>query len=683
MNIARWVFLCTMTWLVSSAQPTRAQGVPDSSTAKSDLSRLSIEDLMNVEVTSASAKEQKLFHVAAAIFVISQQDIRRSGARNIPDLLRMVPGLDVAQINGDTWAISSRGFNGQFSNKLLVLVDGRNVYTPSFAGVYWDALDVPLENIERIEVIRGPGGTVWGANAVNGVISIFTKKSEETQGFLVEAGAGTFEQGFGSVEYGGKLSGGTQYRAYTKYFNNANLLGLDGESGGDGWDLLSGGFRVDSALSPKDQLMVEGTIYDGREGHYAFSQRGVLPQMPLAIHDEVNLDGGAIQSAWKHTYSDRSDSTLELSFSRYVNGIFERETNNTVNLDYKYHIALGARHDLVAGLSYSHSNDATRGDFAVAFDPPNRSLQVFGAFVQDEIALIPDHLYLTVGSKLEHDYFNGFGVMPSARMSWEPSSSQTLWVAVSRALRTPSLSDTDVTANVNSFSGPGGMPVLIRYLGNPRFLNESLIAYESGYRASVGDRFSLELALYYNDYDHLQTAEPGTPFFEAEPLPPHLVDPLSNANLMHGNTQGLEIWANWKVRNHWTLSPGYAFEQIQMHTHPASTDMTSAVSLEHNSPRHSAQLRSHVDVAPNLGWDSSAYFVDRLSNQGAFSMSSVPAYTRLDTGLTWRIKEALSLSAVGQNLLQDHHLEFLGSLGGLQSSELMRSAYVKLVWTMR
>jgi iron complex outermembrane receptor protein len=682
MSAARCTLLCTLALLAATAPPTRSQTVPDSSTS-SDLSKLSIEDLMDVQVTSASAKSQKLSRVAAAIFVISQRDIRRSGATNIPDLLRMVPGLDVAQINGNTWAISSRGFNGQFSNKLLVLVDGRNLYTAAFAGVYWDALDLPLENVDRIEVIRGPGGTIWGSNAVNGVINIFTKKSEETQGLLIEAGAGNIQQGFGTVEYGGKVGEETQYRAYAKYFNDTNLVGSDQESGGDGWHLLSGGFRVDRVLSPKDKLMVEGTIYDGLEGQYAFSQRGVLPQSPLAVHDEVNLNGGSIQAAWSHTYSDRSDSTLQLSFSRYVNGIFERETNNTINVDYKYHISLGSRHDLVAGLGYSNSNDATRGDFAVTFHPSSQSLQVFSAFVQDEIALLPDHLYLTVGSKLEHDYFTGFGVMPSARMAWEPNNSEMLWVAISRALRTPSLADTDVTANVNSFTGPGGMPVLIRYLGDPGFRNESLIAYESGYRASLGDRFSLELALYYNDYDHLQTAEPGTPFFEADPLPPHLVEPLRNANLMHGNTQGGEIWAQWKVTDRWFLSPGYALEQIHMHTSPVSTDMTSAVSLEHNSPRHSAQLRSHVDLAPSFGWDTSAYFVDRLSHQGTFSMSSVPAYTRIDTGLTWRFREALSISAVGQNLVQGRHLEFLGSLGGLQSSELKRSAYVKFVWTMR
>jgi len=429
--------------------------------------------------------------------------------------------------------------------------------------------------------------------------------------------------------------------------------------------------------------MVEGSMYGGLEGQYAFTQQGVLPQSSLAVHDEVTLGGGAIQSVWNHTYSDRSDSTLQLSFSRYVNGIFARETNKTFDLDYKYHLTLGKRLDLVAGLGYSHSNDATRGTFAVTFDPASRNLQIFSAFLQNEIALIPDHLYLTAGTKLEHDDFNGFGVMPSARIAWEPSGYQMFWVAVSRALRTPSLSDTDATANVNSFAGPGGVPVLVRYFGSPGFRDESLIAYESGYRASLGERLSVDLTLYYNDYDHLQTVEPGAVFSEAAPLPPHLVEPLVNANLMHGNTQGVEVWAKWKLTDRWTLSPGYALEQIHMHTYAASRDLTSGVSLEHNAPRNSAQLRSHVDVARTFGWDTSVYFVDYLSNQGEFSASKVPAYTRLDTALTWRMHEHLSISAVGQNLLQDHHLEFLGALGGVQSSELRRSAYISFIWTRR
>jgi iron complex outermembrane recepter protein len=648
-----------------------------------DLSKLSVEDLMNVEVTSASKKEQKLSRVAAAIFVITQEDIRRSGALNIPDLLRMVPGLDVAQMNGSTWAISSRGFNGQYSNKLLVLVDGRPVYTPTFAGVYWDAQDLPLESIERIEVIRGPGGTIWGANAVNGVISIFTKKAAETQGMLLEAGAGNVAQGFGTVQYGGKFGDGTQYRFYAKYFNDSPLLDLNGQSGGDGWQQLSGGFRVDSALSPKDKLTVEGTFYDGLEGQYSAFLQGVTPQLNPAIHEEVDVDGGAIQAEWKHTYSDRTDSTLQVSFDHYRNGISEPETDDSLNLDYQQHVALGNRHDIVAGLGYYHTSDTVQGNFAVTFVPASRTLQVFNAFVQDEIMLIPDRLYFTVGSKFEHDDYAGSEVMPSARVAWEPSNLNMFWAAVSRALRTPSRADTEGIANVESFPGSGGIPILLRYMGNPNFQNEALLAYEAGYRTTLNDTLSIDLALYFNDYDHLETAEDGALFSETTPAPVHLVEPLVAQNLMYGETHGLELAANWKVTHRWTLSTGYALEQIHMHVNPGSTDLTAAEALEHGAPLNSTQLRSHFDIARNLDWNTSVYFVDRLVNQGAFATSVVPGYTRLDANLNWKIREGFSVSAVGQNLLQDHHVEFLGALGSLQSSELKRSAYVKFVWTLR
>jgi iron complex outermembrane receptor protein len=648
-----------------------------------DLSKLSVEDLMNVEVTSASKREQKLSRVAAAVFVITKEDIRRSGALNIPDLLRMVPGLDVAQINGSTWAISVRGFNGQYSNKLLVLVDGRVVYTPTFAGVFWDAQDLPLETIERIEVIRGPGGTIWGANAVNGVISIFTKKAGETPGALVEAGAGTIAQGFGTVQYGGALNGSTQYRVYTKYFNDSHLLDFNGQSGADGWHLLSGGFRVDSVLTPKDQLTVEGTLHDGREGQYSLLQEGVTPQANLALHGEVDLDGGAIQAAWNHTYSDRADSTLQFSFSRNVNGIFEKESENGFAVDYKYHMAVGHRHDLVAGLGYTDSDDGIRGDFAVMFTPASRDLQVFNAFVQDEIALIPERVYLTAGTKLEHDDYNGFKVLPSVRVAWELNERHMVWGAISRAVRTPSRADTEATANINSFPGPGGMPVLLRYIGNPDFLNETLVAYEAGYRTTLTAKLSLDVAFYFNDYDHLQTTEPGAFFFEATPLPAHLVEPLTNENLLHGDTEGVEAAARWEVTKRWTLSPGYAAEQIRMHTYAASMDRGTPLSLEHNAPHNSAQLRSHVELSHALGWNSSVFYVDRLNYQGEFTASKIPSYTRLDTNLNWKIREGLSMSVVGQNLLQGHHVEFLGSLGSVQSSELKRSGYIQFIWTWR
>jgi iron complex outermembrane recepter protein len=669
--------LLLLLFAIAMSVGAQAQAPPE------DLSKLSVEDLMNVQVTSASDKEQKLSRVAAAIFVITQEDIRRSGALNIPDLLRMVPGLDVAQMNGSTWAISARGFNGEYSNKLLVLVDGRVVYTPTFAGVFWDAQDMPLELVERIEVIRGPGGTIWGANAVNGVISIFTKKAKETKGVLVEAGGGTTAQEFGTVQYGGALNSSTDYRVYTKYFNDNPLLDANGQSGEDGWHLLSGGFRMDSSLSAKDQLTVEGTLHDGREGQYEFAQRGVTPQATLAAHEEVDFEGGAIQATWNHTYSERSDSTLEFSFSRYVNGIFERETDSGFNVDYRYHVAVGKRHDIVAGVGYSHTDDEIEGDFAVTFTPSHEGLTVFNVFVQDEIALIPDHVYLTAGTKLEHEYYNGFELLPSVRLAWEPRDRHMFWAAVSRAVRTPSRADTNALANLNSFPGPGGVPVVVRYIGNSSFLDETLIAYEAGYRATFSGKLSLDLAWYLNDYDHLQTTEPGTVFFEATPLPAHLVEPLNNGNLMHGTTQGIEATAKWQLSRRWAVSPGYALEQIQMRTYAGSTDPSTPLPLEHNAPHNSAQLRSHADLTHALAWDTSVYYVDRLNYQGEASASKIPSYTRLDTGLRWKIREGLEMTVMGQNLLQDQHLEFLGSLGSVQSSEIKRSGYIKFDWTFR
>jgi iron complex outermembrane recepter protein len=683
MRTLRLRFIFLLLWLISAGQFAYGQFAQEAAVPDGDLSKLSVEDLMNVEVTSASRKEQRLSRVAAAVFVITQEDIRRSGALNIPDLLRMVPGLDVAQMNGNTWAVSSRGFNGQYSNKLLVQLDGREVYTPTFAGVYWDTLDLPLENIERIEVIRGPGGTVWGANAVNGVISIFTKKAGDTKGVLVEGGVGTVAQGFGTAQYGGKLKEGTEFRAYAKYFNDGELPGLDGQGGADGWHLLSGGFRVDSALSPRDQLMVRGTLYTGREGEYTFAQQQVTPQLDLAIHEDVNVEGGAIQSTWNHTFSGRADSSLQVSFSRYGRGGLAVQRNNAFDLYYQQHLALGQRQDIVAGVGYHYTNDEIQGNFAVSFVPPGRTLQVFNAFVQDEIALIPERLYLTVGTKLEHDTYTGFEAIPSVRMAWEPSDHHMFWAAVSRALRTPSRTDTEAIANVDSFAGPGGLPVLIRFLGNPNFQNEALLAYEAGYRTTISDKFSIDIALFYNDYDHLQTTEPGALFLETSPPPVHLVEPLVNENLMYGETHGVEVAAHWKVTDRWTLSPGYAFEQIHMRTYAGSKDLTTAIALENGAPDNSAQLRSHVDLGRAFGWNTSVYFVERISNQGQFDTSVVPGYTRLDTGVNWKVREGLTISVVGQNLLQDRHSEFIGALGSVQSSEMKRSAYVKFVWTLR
>jgi iron complex outermembrane recepter protein len=349
---------CCVALLValSLAGSARAQNPPE------DLSKLSVEDLMNVEVTSVSKKEQKISQTAAAIFVITQQDIRRSGANNIPDLLRMVPSVNVAQINSNIWAISVRGFDGEFSNKLLVMLDGRIVYLPTFSGVFWDVLDVPLEDIERIEVIRGPGGATWGANAVDGVINIITSKASESHGGMVVAGAGNLDQGFGTLQYGGTAGKNTDYRVFAKYFNQSDLSRLLGPDGGDGWHVLRGGFRLDSKLSPKDALAVTGDIYSSRSGDIRGTVDSITSPAVQAEFSESNTTGGYVQADWTHRQSERSDTSLQVSFDHYRRNDALRETRNTLDLDFSPHFRWGSRQDVVWGVGYRYSSSTTDGN---------------------------------------------------------------------------------------------------------------------------------------------------------------------------------------------------------------------------------------------------------------------------------------------------------------------------------
>jgi len=640
-----------------------------------DLAKLSVEDLMNVEVTSVSKKEQKISQTASAIFVITMEDIRRSGATNIPDLLRLVPGLNVSQINSNIWAISARGFNVEFSNKLLVMLDGRIVYLPTFSGVFWDVLDLPLEDIERIEVIRGPGGATWGANAVDGVINIITKKASETRGGMIVAGGGNLEQAFGTMQYGGTAGTSTDYRVFAKYSDQYHQPGLDGQNGGDGWHTLRGGFRTDSNLSPHDDLTLTGDLYSSRAGDIDGTIDSIASPTVRNTFSETNTTGGYIQADWNHRYSDQSDTTLQISFDRYRRDDVLREARNTVDIDFAHHFRWGERQDVVWGVGYRYSSSTTDGDLIFSLEPPDLNTQLFSAFVQDEFALVPDRLSLTVGTKLEHNYYTGFGVMPTARTAWTWSQRQMVWAAISRALRTPSSVDTARNLNENGFVPPGGPPVLITIVGNPAFQNEQQITYEAGYRSQLRKELSVDIAAYYNSYDQLETSEPAPPFFETTPPPPHVVMPLIYENLMHGETHGIEVFASWKVTGRWTLTPGYAFEEIHMHLDPTSQDTQSVASAEGSSPSQWARLDSHLDLLHGLTWDASANFVGRLSSP------VVPSYTRVDTQLAWRFRENLSASLVGQNLLRDHHFEFLNPDGTGFANLVKRSAYAKLTWT--
>jgi iron complex outermembrane recepter protein len=638
-----------------------------------DFTDRSLEDLMNMQVTSVSKKEEKLSRAAAAIFVITQEDIHRSGATNIPDLLRMVPGMQVAQINSSTWAISARGFDMQYQNKLLVLIDGRTVYSPVFSGVFWDAQEIPLETIERIEVIRGPGATVWGANAVNGVINIITKSAHDTKGALITSGGGTHDQGFGTAIYGGRIGNAGDYRVFASGLNEGHYPGPGGLSEQDDWDAFRGGFRADAALSSKDSFTLEGDVYEGTDSEMDSVPISISPPVTGILDLRNHFSGWDVLSRWNHTVSARSETSLQIYFDRTGRG----DTTfgfglNTFDMDFQNHLSWGDRQDLVWGLGYRLTSDENDTTLRIAFNPANRMTQLFSSFVQDEITIRPGSLYATLGVKLEHDDYNGFGWEPSARLVWNIGERNMLWTAVSRALRTPSRSDTAIRVNYAALPGPNNLPLLVSLFGHADAQDESLIAYEAGYRNQLTSRTSLDFTVFYSDYNKLVSVEPGASFLEADPAPLHLVVPSYFGNLVFGETHGAELSANWRLASRWTLSPGYAFLAMHLHRDAASQDTTTIAETQGSVPTHQAQLRSHVDLPWRLQWDTSAYFVGRLSAQ------SVPSYTRLDTNLTWQPFERFSIKLVGQNLLRDRHEEFNGADQTTLSSLIKRSAYIQL-----
>jgi iron complex outermembrane recepter protein len=648
----------------------------------SDLTEKSIEDLMDIEVTSVSKKEEKLFQTAAAVYVITQEEIRRSGLTNVPELLRLAPGLEVARIDGTKWAISARGFNGRLANKLLVLVDGRSVYSPENSGVYWEVQNPMLEDVERIEVIRGPGGTLWGANAVNGVINIITKPAKETQGGLLTTGGGTQERGFGSVRYGAKIGDHTYYRVYGKYFNRLGLLDSSGHDADDGQQTLSAGGRLEWQLTSRDLLTFQGDIY---RSNVRETSTNISPAAPFdpALNTFGEFAGGNVLGRWTHSFSGASDLALQVYYDRFTRDIFDLgERLNALDVDFQHHFAVGRRNDIVWGGGYRRlwdDSDSTSRT-AVQYHPKGETRQVFSLFVHDDITLVKDRLRLMLGTKIEGG--NEFGdkapvpveAQPTVRMLWTPSTRQTVWGAVSRAVRTPSQGDQDVRVNISAFPGPGGIPSIVALLGSADFKSESVLAYEFGYRAQLRKHLSVDLATFYNHYQRLQTIEPGIPFLEIDPQPAHLIIPLVFGNLMRGETYGGELSMNWNVANAWRLAGSYSFLRTQLHIDPESRDSLSQ-GAEGASPRHQLQLHSFLKLPRNLGLDASIYHVSRLSTL------PVPSYTRLDVRFAWRLKENIEISAVGQNLLHDQHLESNNQVVGVVQRQVKRGVFGKVVWS--
>ncbi len=628
------------------------------------LKSLSIEELLQTEVTSVSKKSEQLFDTAAAVFVITQEDIKRAGVRTIPDALRMVPGLQVAHINGSTYAITARGFNDWFSNKLLVLVDGRSVYTPLFSGVYWDVQDTVLEDIDRIEVIRGPGATMWGANAVNGVINIITKHSKETQGGLIVAGAGTIEKPLAVARYGGKAGSDGTYRIYAKGFQRDSFVTPDGSDGNDEWQSLRAGFRVDLSLAGNDELTVQGEAYNGKSDFDLRLSGFLTPPFTRESSEEQDYSGGHLITTWQRRHSSNSDFEIKGYYDwSYRDRIVIEERRDTIDIDFKHHLRLPPRHEVVWGLGYRWTTDDTRRSTNLWMDPESRSDQVWNAFIQDDIMIWPQKVWLTLGSKFEHNDYSGFEYQPNARLRWKPTPRHTVWGSVSRAVRTPSRSDHDIRVNLTSMNIPPMGLTVLRITGDEGFDSEELTAYEAGVRWQQNENLSFDLATFYNVYDNLRVVEAGPSFFETSPAPPHLVIPQVIQNGMQGETYGLEALTTWKPVTSWKLCLGYAWFDADL-----DADGSIAEDEGEISPHHQLQLRSYVDLPWSLSFDTEIYFVDKLKTL------DIPAYTRLDLRLGWEPAADWSLSLNIENALDDQHPEFT-MRSGVFATEVPRAIY--------
>ena len=636
------------------------------------LKKLSVEELMEIEVTSVSKRPEKLTETPSAIQVITREDIRRSGASSIPEALRLATNLHVAQKNSHDWAISARGFNTDLANKLLVLIDGRTVYTPLFSGVFWDRQDYLLEDIERIEVISGPGSTLWGSNAVNGVINIITRSSSDTQGLYAEAGGGTMLRDFVGARYGGKVGAGGSFRVYGKYFDRNDAVLPDGADASDSWRMGQGGFRMETKATGKNAFTLQGDYYYG--------------DMNLSTGRKSTVNGNNILGRWSRTFSEKSNISLQLYYDRThldqpvpesrsednliviaPAGTLEDDLS-TYDVDFQHSINIGERNHVVWGLAYRRTHDEVKNAPALAFSPDVLDRNLYSIFLQDEIMLVKD-FYFTLGTKVEHNDYTGFEYSPSARLQSNITSKQTIWAAVSRAVRVPSRVDAHVRFPTLAFA-PLGIDNLL--VGGENFKAETVIAYELGYRGQFTSTVSSSIAAFYNVYDNVRSTSlsPPDPIFG-------LPFPLFYENNLEGETYGLELTIACQLSDWWQLSGGYAFLNEDIRIKPGKTDFSNAIN-ETADPRHRFSLRSSMDLPGDLQLAAGLRSVGSFGFNNNGSLDTVPGYTELDVRLAWLPTQKFEISITGQNLLNDHHLEYVISSPNPRA-EIRRSFYVKVV----
>jgi len=646
---------------------------------QADLADMSLEELLRLEVTSVSRRQQQLSRAPAAIYVITQEDIRRSGLRSLPELLRLAPGVHVARINAYTWAISARGFNGRIASKMLVLIDGRTVYTPLFSGVYWEMHDLPLGDIERIEVIRGPGATMWGSNAVNGVVNIITKSARDTPGGFIEAVGGTVERAFGSFGYGGKLNESFFYRLYSKFTKSDGMSTPEGASAGDDWCSSHTGLRVDWQLGERDELTLLADV-----GVADFHRLAEYPTLnPLERSSEwqqYNNNSSDFLARWTHRHRSGSISVLQ----GYVDHYDRRdpllgEKRRTFDIEYQNQMTIASGHLWSWGFGTRASKDNALKTVYSSLRPARRQLNWFHAFFQDEILLAESHAAVTLGAKTEYTELGGFELQPSAQFLWEVAPVHTFWASISRAARTPNRGEQDAVIWMETAAGTPEsfyLPAVMQYVGDPSYGSQHLFAIEAGWRHQPHRRLGLDLAVFRNRYDRIRFMELESTQVRLAPTP-HVIAALSPVHGPGATTWGAELLVRYEAAEFWRLSGSYSWLSA-----PRIAEQFAFFRAESTeAPDHLANLRSQTSMPGRFELDLAAYYAGSMVDQARWTLvqQGVPASIRLDLRLARPLTETLEWSVTAHDLLRGHRAEFQPE-GFSHSSEIRRGVYVRVQW---
>lgn len=637
--VAGW-FCSTAAWAQGGFSHAPGEPLESSVLSPTELKSLSLEDLVGIQVTSVSKRPEPLAEAASAVQVITGEDIRRAGSTSLPEALRLAPNLQVAQVNASQWAISARGFNNVLANKLLVQIDGRSVYTPLYAGVFWDVQNILLEDVDRIEVVSGPGGSLWGANAVNGVINVITKDARETQGLFAQAGGGTELRRMGNLRWGGKAGDRLYYRLYGTGFELDDTKLQNGEDARDDWDAAQGGMRADWEVGGRTRVTIQGDYYDANP-----DPEGGRP---------VDARGGNGLVRLEHAIADHSDVWVSAHYDRthrdFNNGLTEDVT--TLDMDSRHRFALGERQEIVYGAGFRWMREDLENLPLFGFFPAQRDLPLYSVFVQNAVSIADGRVKVTAGVKFEHNDYTGPEWQPNGRVAWTPHEGHLVWTAVSRAIRMPSRIDRDFLAAIAP-----GVPLI---QGSKDFDSEDVVAFEAGWRVQPNSSLTGSVSIFHNEYDHIRSAEPP---------PPPGAFPITFANGVEGTTNGVEVALACALTDFWTVRTGYTYLHDDLRAKSTSRDLNNATA-ESNDPPHQAMAHSSLNLPHGFELDATVRWIDALPHP------HVSSYVGLGARLAWISASGLEISVQGQNLAEEDHIEFTPSSPAPRRIE--RSGYAAL-----